>query len=47
MLAATLTDGSALAKFKAMIEAQGGNGQVVTDYALMPHAKYQVSFFAP
>ena len=47
MLAATLTDGSALAKFKAMIEAQGGNGQVVTDYALMPHAKYQVVVSAP
>ena len=47
MLAATLTDGSALAKFKAMIEAQGGNGQVVTDYARMPHAKYQVVVSAP
>lgn len=47
MLAATLTDSSALAKFKAMIEAQGGNGQVVTDYALMPHAKYQVVVSAP
>lgn len=42
MLEATIADGSALAKFKDMIIAQGGDPRVVDDYSLMPHAKDQV-----
>ncbi|WP_421487556.1 pyrimidine-nucleoside phosphorylase [Limosilactobacillus fermentum] len=38
-LEAALTSGRALAKFQEMIEAQGGDGRVVEDYSLMPHAK--------
>lgn len=38
-LESALTSGRALAKFQEMIEAQGGDGRVVEDYSLMPHAK--------
>ncbi|QLL69682.1 pyrimidine-nucleoside phosphorylase [Lactobacillus sp. 3B(2020)] len=47
MLEQTIEDGSALAKFKAMIEVQGGDPRVVDDYSLMPHAKQKVDFPAP
>lgn len=40
----TIADGSALARFKAMIKAQHGNPNVVDDYSLMPHAKYQIEY---
>lgn len=40
----TITDGSALARFKAMIKAQHGDPNVVDDYSLMPHAKYQIEY---
>lgn len=42
LLEETIADGSALAKFKQMIIAQGGDGRVVDDYSLLPHAKDQV-----
>lgn len=40
----TIADGSALACFKAMIKAQHGDPNVVDDYSLMPHAKYQIEY---
>ncbi len=40
----TIADGSALARFKAMIKAQHGDLNVVDDYSLMPHAKYQIEY---
>lgn len=40
----TIADGSALARFKAMIKAQHGDSNVVDDYSLMPHAKYQIEY---
>ena len=40
----TIADGSALARFKAMIKAQHGDPNVVDDYSMMPHAKYQIEY---
>lgn len=40
----TIADGSALARFKAMIKAQHGDPNVVDDYSLMPHVKYQIEY---
>lgn len=40
----TIADGSALARFKAMIKAQHGDPNVVDNYSLMPHAKYQIEY---
>ena len=40
----TIADGSALARFKAMIKAQHGDPNVVDDYSLTPHAKYQIEY---
>lgn len=40
----TIADGSALARFKAMIKTQHGDPNVVDDYSLMPHAKYQIEY---
>lgn len=40
----TIADGSALVRFKAMIKAQHGDPNVVDDYSLMPHAKYQIEY---
>ncbi|MEO5288626.1 pyrimidine-nucleoside phosphorylase [Limosilactobacillus sp. WILCCON 0053] len=40
----TIADGSALDRFKAMIKAQHGDPNVVDDYSLMPHAKYQIEY---
>ena len=40
----TIADGSALARFKARIKAQHGDPNVVDDYSLMPHAKYQIEY---
>ena len=40
----TIADGSTLARFKAMIKAQHGDPNVVDDYSLMPHAKYQIEY---
>ncbi|KFI46789.1 pyrimidine-nucleoside phosphorylase [Bifidobacterium bohemicum] len=42
MLERTIEDGSALDRFRAMVVAQGGDGRVVDDYGLMPHAKYRI-----
>ena len=41
-----LHDGSALAKFKEMIGAQGGNPQCVDDFSLFPHAVHQTTVCA-
>ncbi|WP_283679094.1 pyrimidine-nucleoside phosphorylase [Lentilactobacillus sp. Marseille-Q4993] len=42
---ASLHDGSALATFRGMIEAQGGDGNVVDDPdGVMPQAKYKIEF---
>ena len=42
----TIADGSALARFRAIIKAQHGDPNVVDDYSLMPHAKYQIEYLA-
>ncbi|WEV68168.1 pyrimidine-nucleoside phosphorylase [Bifidobacterium sp. ESL0769] len=42
MLERTIEDGSALDRFRAMVVAQGGDGRVVDDYSIMPHAKYRI-----
>lgn len=42
----TITDGSALTKFRQMIEMQGGDGRVIDDYTIMPQAKYQIEIKA-
>ena len=46
MLEQTIQDGSALERFAAMIEAQGGDPAVVDNYQLMPQAKYKIPFKA-
>ncbi|KRM99462.1 pyrimidine-nucleoside phosphorylase [Loigolactobacillus rennini DSM 20253] len=42
MVDQVITDGTALAKFKAMVVAQGGNGDVVNQPEIMPQAKYKI-----
>ncbi|WEV42560.1 pyrimidine-nucleoside phosphorylase [Bifidobacterium sp. ESL0682] len=42
MLEKTIEDGSALDRFRAMVVAQGGDGRVIDDYSIMPHAKYRI-----
>lgn len=42
MLEQTIADGSALARFKAMIKAQGGDERVIDDYTIMPQAQYNI-----
>lgn len=37
-----IQSGQALAKFKELLEIQGGNSQVVEDSDLLPQAKYQI-----
>lgn len=37
-----IADGSALAKFKELVEAEGGDVRAVDNYQLMPHAKNQI-----
>jgi pyrimidine-nucleoside phosphorylase len=46
-IAKSLTDGSALAKFRAMVEAQGGDVAMVDDPDKLPRAKYIESVSAP
>lgn len=41
-----ITDGSALALFQKMIEAQGGNGAIVKDPSLLPQAQYKIEYRA-
>lgn len=47
MLEDHIKDGSALAKLREMIKAQGGNEKVVDDPSLLPLAKYQYDIKAP
>ncbi|MDF7669171.1 pyrimidine-nucleoside phosphorylase [Lactobacillus sp. ESL0703] len=42
MLEETIADGSALARFKAMVIAQGGDSKVIDDYSVMPHAQFEI-----
>ena len=42
-LRALIADGSALAKFRELVAAQGGDVRVVEDPLLMPQARYRVS----
>ena len=42
MLEKAIEDGSALEKFRQLIESQGGNGDVIDDYNLLPTAEYKV-----
>lgn len=46
-LKASIRDGSALAKFREWISAQGGDVRAVDDYALLPEAKYIVNLVSP
>lgn len=47
LLEEKIADGSALATFRAMIEAQGGDGSVVENFSVMPEASYHIEVFAP
>lgn len=47
LLEAKIADGSALERFRAMIQAQGGNADVIDDYSLMPQAKYKTELASP
>lgn len=42
MLKAAIADGSALELFGKLIEAQGGNAQIIHDTSLLPTATYQI-----
>ena len=42
----TIQDGSALEKFKQMIEMQGGDPAVIGDYGIMPQAQHQIPIVA-
>ncbi len=42
-VAKTVEDGSAIAKLKAMISAQGGDARVVDDVSLLPQAKFKTT----
>lgn len=46
MLQQHIDDGSALNKFKEMIIAQGGDGRVIENPAMMPQATYQMPILA-
>jgi len=46
MIKAVVEDGSALAKFAEIIEAQGGNPGVIEDYSLFDTAKHQLPIIA-
>ncbi len=41
-----LESGKALRKLKLMIEAQGGKGEVIDDYGLLPTSKHQINLLA-
>lgn len=47
MLEAHIKDGSALAKLRAMIKAQGGNDRVIDDPSLLPLASHKYEIKAP
>ena len=42
LLMRALTEGRGLAKFKAMVTAQGGDPKVIDDYDLLPRARYTI-----
>jgi pyrimidine-nucleoside phosphorylase len=46
-LAAAIADGSALAKFREIVVAQGGDGRVIDEPARLPQARLQVRVPAP
>ncbi|MGM9891349.1 pyrimidine-nucleoside phosphorylase [Limosilactobacillus sp.] len=46
LLEQTISDGTALDRFKAMVVAQGGDPRVIDDYSVMPQAKYQLPYRA-
>lgn len=46
LLEQTITDGTALDRFKAMVVAQGGDPRVVDDYQVMPQAQYRIPYRA-
>lgn len=46
MLEQTIADGSALAKFKDMVAAQGGDIKELDDYSLMPGAQFKTDYTA-
>lgn len=46
LLEQTITDGTALQRFKAMIMAQGGDPRVIENYDIMPQARYQIPYLA-
>ncbi len=47
MLEAVIADGSALELFGKLIEAQGGNAQIIQDTSLLPTATHQIEVPAP
>ena len=47
MLKASITDGSALARFRAFVAAQGGDVRALEDFSLLPSARYTAVYAAP
>lgn len=47
LLQESIANGSALERFRNMIVAQGGDGRMVDDFALMPEAAYKVELPSP
>lgn len=47
LLQENIANGSALERFRDMIVAQGGDGDVVDDFALMPKAAYKIELPSP
>ena len=46
ILESHIADGSALERFRMMIEAQGGDGAVIDDPTIMPQARYHIPIIA-
>lgn len=46
ILRGNIANGTALERFKAMVIAQGGDGNVVDDYTVMPQSKYRIPYKA-
>lgn len=47
MLRETIESGKALAKFRELVQKQGGNIAAIEDYSIMPGAKIETDFAAP
>ncbi|MFT8407383.1 MAG: pyrimidine-nucleoside phosphorylase [Liquorilactobacillus nagelii] len=46
ILLKTISEGTALSKFKEMVNAQGGDPTIIDDYSIMPQATFKIPFKA-